>query len=261
MLGHGLGGTWSAAGHETQLTLLSLLGIAGPLAFAALLGWLLVRALLRGKRYRVVGAFGETDRAAVHAALAEAERKTVGEILPVVLERSDPHPGADWLAALAFLVAGSSLLGVWLPWSEPALVLAAQLGLAGAGFGLARALPDFKRFFVFEDRATEVAEEQAFQEFYRAGLHRTAGATGVLVFVSLLERRVVVLADEGIATAVDAGFWEDVDRDILDGIVAASLRQGLIAGIRRAGAALAERFPWREGDRNEVPDRIIVRRE
>ncbi len=83
----------------------------------------------------------------------------------------------------------------------------------------------------------------------------------MLVFVSLLEHRVVLLADEGIDAKVDAAFWAETDDAILDGIRRGSLRDGLVAGIHRAGERLSELFPWKEGDRNEIPDRVIVRRE
>ena len=82
-----------------------------------------------------------------------------------------------------------------------------------------------------------------------------------MILVSLLERRVVVLGDEGIDAKVGAEHWKDVDQAILDGIRRGSLRDGLIEGIRRSGAVLAEHFPWRAGDRNELPDRLIVRKE
>ncbi len=153
------------------------------------------------------------------------------------------------------------MLAGWLPWERPALLLLSQFGMAGIGFGLARLLPDFKRIFIFEDRATSVAEEQAFQEFYANGLHKTEAATGVLLFVSVLEHRVIILADEGIDSKVDAEFWAGTDDAILDGIRKGSLRDGLVSGIRRAGEKLSEFFPWQEGDRNEIPDRVVVRRE
>jgi putative membrane protein len=159
------------------------------------------------------------------------------------------------------VLVGSALTAAWLPWDSPALVLLAQLAMGMVGFGLAAMLPDFKRLFIFSDRATSVAEEQAFQEFYANGLHKTEAATGVLLFVSLLEHRVVILADEGIDGKVDAEFWADTDDAILAGIRAGSLRDGLVAGVHRAGELLSEQFPWREGDRNEIPDRLIVRRQ
>ena len=252
---------WSAVGDQAGTGIWYLVAIALPLIFVALFAFFVLRALVRQGRYRVARAFGDEDHRVVHEALAAAERNTVGEILPVVVERSDPHPGAEWLAALSFVIVGSSALLAWMPWQNPLAVLAAQVVLGALGFGLARWLPGFKRLFIFENRASAVAEEQAFQEFYANGLHRTEAATGVLLFVSLLEQRVVILADEGIDSKVDAEFWAGTDDAILDGIRAGSLRDGLVAGIHRAGELLAERFPWREGDRNEIPDRLIVRRQ
>jgi len=152
-------------------------------------------------------------------------------------------------------------LAAWLPWTVPPLLLLSQLAMGGAGFALSRWLPDFKRIFIREDRATRVAEEQAFQEFYANGLHKTEAATGVLLFVSLLERRVVVLADEGISGKVEADHWVSTDEAILAGIRRNSLRDGLLAGIEQAGRRLAEHFPVGADDRNEIPDRIILRRE
>ena len=253
-------GGWSGVGEQGAGAWYTL-AVALPLAVAALLAFFVLRAILRHGRYRVVRAFSDADRAKVHEALAAAERGTVGEILPVVVERSDPHPGADFLAALGFVLVGSTALLAWLPWQHPVEVLLGQIVLGCAGFGLSRLLPDFKRLFVFETRASRVAEEQAFQEFYANGLHRTEAATGVLLFVSLLERRVVILADEGIDRRVEPGFWADTDEAVLDGIRRGSLRDGLIEGIRRMGDCLARHFPPREGDRNEIPDRLIIRAE
>jgi putative membrane protein len=136
-----------------------------------------------------------------------------------------------------------------------------QLAMGVVGFALAAVLPGFKRLFIFGHRATAVAEEQAFQEFYANGLHKTAAATGVLIFVSLLEHRVVVMADEGINDKVEDNFWDETDRVILEGIAGGSLRDGLVAGIDRTGEKLAECFPWVEGDRDEIPNRLIVRRD
>ena len=244
---------WTAAGTQVSSEFWRIAGLVGAAIFAALLLFLVVRAIFRQRRYRV---------AQLHRGRpARRKRSAVGEILPVVVERSDPHPGADWLAALCCLLVGTSLLAGWLPWEQPVFLVLSQFGMAAVGFGLARILPGFKRVFIFEDRATAVAEEQAFQEFYANGLHKTEAATGVLLFVSVLEHRVIIMADEGIDSKVGAEFWANTDDAILDGIRHGSLRDGLVSGIERAGERLAEFFPWRDGDRNEIPDRVIVRRE
>jgi putative membrane protein len=233
----------------------------GPLLLVAIVVVFVVRALLRHRRYDARTVLDDSARAAVVAAVAAAERRTEGEIVPVVLERSDRHPEARWLAALTLLLAGSALLMNWLPWQHPLLLLACQVASGAVGWLLAWWLPDLARHFIREARATEVAEEQAVQEFHRHGLHKTKNAIGVLLFVSLLERRVIVLGDAGIHAKVGDDHWTGTAKAVLDGIAAGSLRDGLLAGIERCGAVLAEHFPAQRHDVNELPDRLIVRRE
>ncbi|MEM7305897.1 MAG: TPM domain-containing protein [Planctomycetota bacterium] len=254
------GGEWSA-GHAAGEGWLWWLSILSATAFAALYLGLLVRAVRRGRRYLAVAELDETHRTQVAGAVAEAEKRTVGEIVPAVVERSDPHPQAGWIAGLATLVAGLGLGAGVLPWGSPLVLLACQVGLFLAGFLAADRLPDFRRLFISEERATATAQEQALQEFYSLGLHRTEAQTGVLLFVSLLERRVIVLGDAGIDGVVTAAHWEQVDDAILAGVRAGDLGGGLIRGVELCGDVLAEHFPWEEGDRNEVPDRVVVRRE
>lgn len=252
---------WSLGGHSPAGGALVVIGQVLLGLLLAGYGFLVLRAGLRRRWYRAEGVLSAQDLADVHAALAAAERKTIGEILPVVLERSDRHPEAGWLAALSGALLGSIALAPWLPWDQPAFLLAVQIVLGALGYASAACLPDFARVFVSEARAQEVVEEQALQEFHRHGLDRTAARTGVLLFVSLLERRALVLADEGIHARVGAEHWQRTTAVLLDGIRRGSLRNGLVAGISSAGAVLAEHFPVAGGDRNEIEDRVIVRKE
>ena len=252
---------WQAGGHALPDHWIPLLGRGALVILVAAIAALLLRAVLHRRWYRATGVLSDEDLRAIHDALAAAERRTVGEILPVVLERSDRHPGACWLAALSFALLGSACLAGVLPWERPAWVLLAQLALGALGYASARLLPDFQRFFISEARAREMAEEQAFQEFHRYGLHRTEARTGVLLFASLLERRAIVLADQGIHAKVEDDRWTKTNDAILAGIRAGSLRAGLSAGVKSAGEVLAQHFPVQEGDKNEVPDRVIVREE
>lgn len=222
---------------------------------------LLLRGIVRRQRYRATSVLGAAELARVHAALAAAERRTVGEILPVVLERSDRHPGAAWLAALSTMLLGSVALVPWLPWHNPVLLLLAQVALGALGYAAASFLPDFLRFFLSEARADEMAAEQALQEFHNHGLQHTEARTGVLLFVSLLEHRAIVLADEGIHARVAPETWNATNERLLAGLRRGSLCDGLCDAITSAGEVLATHFPVASGDQNEIPDRIIVRRE
>ena len=254
-------GDWEAVGHAAPSPWLPWLGSLAVLLFFAWFLLLLVRGALRHGRYRAVAVLTAQDASDIHEAIAAAEKRTVGEIVPVIVERSDRHPGAYWLAALFAVLLFSALLAAWLPWEVPFLLLACQALFGPAGYGLAVLLPGYRRAFISEARATEMAEEQAFQEFYRHGLHRTQAQTGVLLFISLLEHRAIVIADEGIDAKVEPDRWTRTNDAILDGIRAGSLRNGVVAGIESAAEVLEEFFPWEEGDRNEISDRVIIRRE
>jgi putative membrane protein len=240
---------------------LETVGLIAPWVLAAAVVAMVVYGLATRARYRAVGVLKHNDLEQVRAELAKVEQGTTGEIVPVVLERSDPHPSADWLAALAMVLVGSALLAGILPWDRPLFVLLTQIALGAVGFALARALPGVKRLLVSDAQAAAAAEEQAFQEFYRNGLHKTQDATGVLIFVSLFEHRAIVLGDEGISRYVHADHWSSVDNAILAGIRDGSLRAGLIAGIHAAGKELQRLFPSIKDNQNELSDRLIVRRE
>ncbi|MFN0007828.1 MAG: TPM domain-containing protein [Planctomycetota bacterium] len=252
----GVSDAWERGAHP----LLYFVAEYGPWVFLALAVVLVLRAIARSRRYRAVSVLDAGAQETLRKEIRDAENRTVGEIVPVVLERSDHYPGATWLAALCTMLLGSALLERHLPWGEPHWLLLCQLGLGAFGFLLASLLPDLQRLFVTEARATEMASEQAIQEFQLLGLRDTRERTGVLIFVSLFEHRVVVLGDAGIHAKVGDAHWEKTRDAVLQGIVRGSLAEGLGAGVRACGGVLAEHFPKSPGDRNEIVDRLIVRR-
>jgi len=245
--------SWEPAGPIEVLRWL------GPALLAAVVATALVVAWRQRRRFVAGAMLSESERADVASAVREAERRTVGEVVPVVFARSDRHAAAPWRAAAFAVPFASACLVAWLPWQQPAWLLACQLAIGAGAWSLVRALRPLARLFVREHTATETSEEQAYVEFHRLRLHETAGRTGVLLFVSLFERRVVVLADRGVdAQAGGAHVWAAAKDAVLEGVARGSLRDGLVAGVAEVGEVLARCAPWTEGDRNELPDRLIV---
>lgn len=252
---------WEAAGHAVPTDWLHVVGQVIAVVLALGYAALVVRAAARSRRYRATDVLTPADREALLAEVAAVERRTIGEVVPVVLERSDRHPVASWISGTALLAIGTAALWSFVPTAPATVAFGAQLACFLAGFALARALPDLRRMFVTERRCEEMAREQAAQELYAAGLHRTAAQSGVLLFVSLFEHRVLVLGDEGIDAKVDAHLWEEACDAVLAGVRRGALADGLRDGLRLVGDVLEEHFPWTEGDRDEVPNRVIVRGE
>ncbi len=262
---------------DMQMTLAMIMALedwgAGPTPWAEWIGFALAilltvflvmrlrTALSQRARYRARATLDEKAQALVATAIASAEDHTSGEIAVVVLERSDRHPAAHWISGALFLMIGSALLTQWMPWDQPVLFFALQFGMGLLGALLALVLPGFRRGFVTEGRATEMAEEQSVQEFYALGLQNTVGRTGVLLFVSLLERRVIVLGDEGIDSKLGAEAWAGVRNCVLDGVKNGELQAGLIAAVGKVGKVLSEHFPVEGDNPNQLDNHVIVRRE
>lgn len=237
------------------------IGFAGAALLGVFLLLRLLQALTQGARYRASEMLPDAQRADLEAEIGRAEIRTRGEIAVVVVGRSDRHPAANWISGLVFLALGSALASHWMPWDQPALFFGLQLGFGALGIMLAHWLPGFRRGFVSEARASEMAEEQSLQEFFGLGLHKTSDGTGVLVFVSLLERRVIVLGDEGIDCCVDEHLWEEARSSVLEGVRSGDLKAGLTKALAQVGDVLAEAFPAEGDTTNQLPNHVIVRDE
>jgi putative membrane protein len=198
------------------------------------------------------------DRMRLEAAVIDAERATSGEIAIAVVHACHEYRAAAWrggalAAALAFLALAVAAPGLPL-WAY----LAAQAAALAAGHALCR-IDTVRRRLVTESFRDARVSERARRAFAEAGLERTRGRTGILVFVALLERRVVVLADEGIhkALAPDEG-WDEVARLAADGLRRGRAVDGLAAAAVRAGRILARHVPAPPRAVGDLPNPVLL---
>jgi putative membrane protein len=205
--------------------------------------------------------FGEAERARVSEAVRRAEALSRGQIVPVVIEKSDPYPEARWrggvlaaaLATAAVLAAGVPLV----PWELPFVQL-----VAGALGALAAAWDPIERLLAGRRATDEAVRARALRAFHEHGLHRTAEGTGVLVFASLFEREAVVLGDHGIHARMGDD-WNHAVGALVAGLRAGDPVKGFVDAVARCGARLAEHFPRDAGalpPTNELEDAIRTSR-
>jgi putative membrane protein len=197
-------------------------------------------------------------RQRLEAAVLDAEAHTRGELVLAIARACDEYGAVGWwlgvgLAALAFL--GLGLAAPPLPWTA---YLGAQALALALGHALARVEPVRRRLLppALAERRTG---ERALRCFAEQGLARTRGRTGILIFVALLERRVIVLGDEGIdrVLAPDESWQEVVDLALV-GLRDRRALEGVEAAVRRCGAILARHLPAPERDPNELPNAVVV---
>jgi putative membrane protein len=127
------------------------------------------------------------------------------------------------------------------------------LGTAAATFLPTLALP-----FVTEKEMRGEVERSAAEAFHRFRLRKTAAGTGILLYVSLYERRVRVLGDDAIAEKIDQKDWETVRDLIVDGIRANRASEGICRAISKCGELLSRHFPIQPGDANEIRNELQI---
>ena len=116
-----------------------------------------------------------------------------------------------------------------------------------------------RRLLLRPDAIESQVGERALRCFAEQGLTRTRGRTGILIFVSLLERRVVVLADEGIDRALDPDeSWQAVVDLAVAGLRSGAAAEGIEAAVRRCGAILARHLPPPAPNPDELPNALVL---
>ncbi|HEX4048661.1 MAG TPA: TPM domain-containing protein [Elusimicrobiota bacterium] len=184
----------------------------------------------------------ESERALVRAAVDKAEAGLAAEIVPCVFAQSSPYPETTWAGAAAAvaLACGAMFLTdlvhpLWQPLSTLILFVPAA-GLLGAALG--RWCGPVKRFLIGPHRMEASTHRRAKEVFYDRGIDRAKARDGVLIFASLLERRVVVLADEAVRGKVPAGAWQPAIAAMTVAAGHGRVADGLAAAVEKAGAAL-----------------------
>lgn len=102
------------------------------------------------------------------------------------------------------------------------------------------------------------AFERAADVFDQLGMDQTQQRNGVLIYVAVEDRTLVIIGDSGINDAVETNFWESTKDRIIAQFKAGDMKQGLVDGILKAGQQLKKHFPYQKGDSNELPDDISV---
>lgn len=201
---------------------------------------------------------GPADRERIEAAVRAAEGGTSGEIVVQVVRRSDAYPVAAW--RLSVLLAALVLLAVDRVWPEVSVTTLFALQAAAVAVAqLACLLDPIRRLALREDELEQAARRGALEAFRRNVARRTRGRTGILIYVSLLEHRVVVLGEEAVDRALAPGeTWQGVVDTMLEGIRSHRAAEGIVRAIERCGAILARPLPRAADDRDEIETGLIL---
>lgn len=207
------------------------------------------------------GLLTESDHARIAKAITAAEKGTSGEIYCVLARRSDDYffPAAFMLALLVLVLTAVAALSLQRSWTpvRPVDLIAAQAAMLVAGLMALRLFPATRLWLVPGRLRRRRAHDNAMKQFLAHNVHRTTLRTGVLIFVSLVERHAEIVADAGIAAAVPQTEWDAIVADLVAGARVGRLADGFAGAVAATGALLAEHFPPIPGQAGELDDRLV----
>ena len=206
----------------------------------------------------------QQDKARISEAVRAAEAHTSAEIVPLLVARSGLYRDAQHRAGLALaLIVLSGLLmgeGFWVSWAwekaQAAWLLFATLVAYAAGSWVGTFAP-IVRAVTSAERLRAKVKLRAERAFAQHSLARTRQRTAVLLMVSLLERHVFVLPDQGIG-GIAPTQWSEVVEAVVMKLKEDDVAGGFCAGIERCGALLAQARPSGPGDNpDELSNRLL----
>jgi putative membrane protein len=219
--------------------------------------------------------FTEEDRKRVTDAVARAEALSDGEIVTVVAEKSDSyHDVALHWAVLAMLLVPALLAALpegWFDWLEalilgwneemtrPLLMVLLTVKLAAVFLVVRFALAWTPLRMALTPRATKSRRvaRRALTLFRVAAEKKTHGRTGVLIYLSLQERRAEIVADEAVHSKVEADVWGEAMTLLVEHVREGKPGEGMALAVEKVGEVLAATVPKTLGDPNQISDRLL----
>lgn len=215
----------------------------------------MVGVTMKRKKVRLTPTEKERLKSAVH----KAESMTSGEIVPFIVSASDGYLWvhllwgfAGWISS-CLLIWGRSAYAHWaLDFGE--ILIFQWVGVI-VGI-LIPLVPTIRRLSVPKSVLNHNVHREVLASFVGAGLTETRHRTGVLIYLSIFERRIQILADKGINSKTPQGYWQSHVDTIVKGIHSGRPAEVLAEVIEKIGEQLSESFPRSADDVNELSDEV-----
>lgn len=107
-----------------------------------------------------------------------------------------------------------------------------------------------------EKKCPDEIFNRAMDVFHQLNMDKTKQQNGVLIYVAVEDRNFIIYGDNGINKVVPNDFWESTKDVIVEHFKKGKYKEGLIAGIHKAGEQLKKHFPYQKDDKNELSDEI-----
>jgi len=196
------------------------------------------------------------DQEKISATIAEIEAKTAGEVVVAVVSKSDDYTEQRYTVALGLTLAVALTMTFVLQGWAPSYLILLQVPVFLAWFQITK-IPAITRLLSRKLSSSRV-RERGMRMFIERGIHKTRDQSGLLLMLSELEHQVVILGDSGIHEKVGDPGWEGYVERVVQGLRSGKAADSVVSVLTDLGNLLAEHFPPRDDDSNELSNQVVV---
>lgn len=228
---------------------------------------------MKAKRLAEKLALGESDLYGIRESVRDAEMRTSGEIALALIPESSDYSFRELFAAVLIGALSFALLlpahdrirdllsGIF--WHVPEWTVTLAVGgipfLIVAILFLVANVPAIDRRIIPGAERSKAVYSRAMRHFVESGAYATANRTGILIFISYMEREVRVVADTGISDKIAQVEWDGIARTVAEGVKNGNLADALREAVADCGELLSLHFPVTgETPENELPDGLVL---
>jgi putative membrane protein len=217
-------------------------------------------------------SFTDENLKKIQEAVANAEKNTDGEIALAVTPSSNSYAFWELLFAVVMgLITSACLIPFsskiksfldWLYWDTNdyhfSFWLLFTVFVAILIFYLLANIPFIDRLIVPKKVRNRSVYNKAIRIFVHSGVYKTKSNTGILLFFSIFERKIQIIADDGIASKIPHETWKNLANSLAEGFKSKNPTETIIKAVEECGEILAKEFPCQKENPNELPDGLVI---
>lgn len=198
------------------------------------------------------------DKEEIKTLIDEAETNSTSELVPMIVKASDVYPAAHFRGAIiiSFLFSVALYMSpfqiinpIWFIWIQiPGLLIGYFLGN----------IPFITRLLITKKEIEYEVTQRAIEAFFENKLHMTLNHNGVLIFISLLERKIKIITDVGVRQKIEQKIWDDIIHDFTDKAHEGQFVEALKKSISATSSVLERHFPSNGVRKNELKNDLII---
>lgn len=210
--------------------------------------------------------FNKEEEEKILNAIKDLEKNTSGEFVPYIAKKSDDYDEGTWFLAsiLALIIFAFTAVASYM-WLIPTRITFFELGLyslilMALAILVAKFSIPLRLLFVSLDKKYERVVSAAETAFLEEEIFKTDHRTGILLYISVAEKQVLIMGDSGINSQVKFEDWKEIVDIVVDGIKTKDLANSMVKAIKKSENLLKEHeFPAFQSPENEISDRIRYR--